>query len=107
MARWLMPRSSRPTWIGAFFETEFVVRMATPYRKGQVLTLSFCGRVEQDGPFTLAKLRKLKYLFISNKYKFEDVAALAGARPDLECDLFEPVSGVYDFLLVKNVASTQ
>lgn len=57
--------------------------------------------VEQDGLLPLAKLRKLKYLFISNKYKFEDVAALAGARPDVECDLFEPVSGVYDFLACK------
>lgn len=54
--------------------------------------------VEQDGLLPLAKLRRLKYLFISNKYKFEDVAALAGARPDVECDLFEPVSGIYDFL---------
>lgn len=57
--------------------------------------------VEQDGLLPLAKLRKLKYLFISNKYKFEDVAALAGARPDVECDLFEPVSGVYDFFACK------
>ncbi len=57
--------------------------------------------VEQDGLSPLAKLRKLKYLFISNKYKFEDVAALAGARPDVECDLFEPVSGVYDFFACK------
>lgn len=57
--------------------------------------------VEQDGLLPLAKLRKLKYLFISNKYQFEDVAALAGARPDIECDLFEPVSGVYDFLACK------
>lgn len=57
--------------------------------------------VEQDGLLPLAKLRKLKYLFISNKYKFEDVAALAGARPDVECDAFEPVSGIYDFLACK------
>ncbi len=57
--------------------------------------------VEQDGLLPLAKLRKLKYLSISNKYKMEDVAALAGARPDLECDLFEPVSGVYDFFACK------
>lgn len=57
--------------------------------------------VEQDGLLPLAKLRKLKYLFISNKYKFEDVAALAGARPYIMCDLFEPVSGIYDFLSCK------
>ncbi len=57
--------------------------------------------VEQDGLSPLAKLRKLKYLVISNKYKFEDVAALAGERPDVECDLFEPVSGVYDFFACK------
>ncbi|WVM88344.1 hypothetical protein UMZ34_19550 [Halopseudomonas pachastrellae] len=75
--------------------------MATPYRKGQVLHSVFAAAVEQDGLLPLAKLRKLKYLFISNKYKFEDVAALAGARPDLECDLFEPVSGVYDFFACK------
>ena len=29
---------------------------------------------------------------ISNKYKMEDVAALAGARPDIECRFFKPVS---------------
>lgn len=57
--------------------------------------------VAQDGVLPLAKLRKLKYLFISNKYEFEDVAALAGTRPDIECDLFEPVSGIYDFLACK------
>lgn len=57
--------------------------------------------VEQDGLLPLAKLRNLKYLFISNQYKFEEVAALAGARPDVECDLFEPVSGVYDFFACK------
>ncbi|TLX51533.1 hypothetical protein CWC31_05150 [Pseudoalteromonas ruthenica] len=57
--------------------------------------------VEEDGLLPLAKLRKLKYLTISNKYKMEDVAALAGARPDIECDLFEPVSGVYDFFACK------
>ena len=57
--------------------------------------------VEQDGLLPLAKLRKLKYLLISNKYKFEDVAALAGARPDVECDLFEPISDIYDFLACK------
>lgn len=54
--------------------------------------------VEQDGLLPLAKIRKLKYLFLSNKYKMEDVAALAGARPDLDCDLFDPVSGIYDFI---------
>ncbi|GAA0787401.1 hypothetical protein [Marinobacterium sediminicola] len=57
--------------------------------------------VEEDGLLPLAKLGKLKYLSISNKYKFEEVAALAGARPDIECDLFEPVSGVYDFFACK------
>lgn len=57
--------------------------------------------VEQDGLLPLAKLRKLKYLFISNKYLMEDVAALAGAMPDVECDLFDPVSGVYDFFTCK------
>lgn len=57
--------------------------------------------VEQDGLLPLAKLGKLKYLSISNKYKMEEIAALAGARPDIECDLFEPVSGIYDFLSCK------
>ena len=57
--------------------------------------------VDQDGLLPLARLRKLKYLFLSNKYEMEDVAALAGARPDVECDLFEPVSYVYDFLACK------
>lgn len=57
--------------------------------------------VEQDGLLPLARLKSLKYLCISNKHRFEDVAALAGARPDIECELFEPVSGVYDFMACK------
>jgi len=57
--------------------------------------------VEQDGLLPLAKLRKLKYLTISNKYKMEDVAALVGARPDIECDLFKPVSDVVDVFSCK------
>ena len=57
--------------------------------------------VEEDGLLPLVKLRKLKFLSISNKYKYEDVAALAGSRPDIECELFDPVSDVYDFLACK------
>lgn len=57
--------------------------------------------VEQDGLDPLAQLKKLKYLFISNKYKMEDIAALAGARPDMECDLFKPVSGVLNLVTCK------
>lgn len=57
--------------------------------------------VENDGLSPLAKLRNLKYLFISNKYSFEDIAKLAGARPDIECDLFDPVSEVDDFYRCK------
>lgn len=57
--------------------------------------------VEQDGLLPLAKLKKLRYLRLSNKYKMEEVAALAGSRPDIECDLFDPVSGVFDYIACK------
>lgn len=58
-------------------------------------------KVEDGGLMPLAKLRSLKYLFISSKYKMEEIASLAGARPDIECDRFEPISEVYDFFACK------
>lgn len=57
--------------------------------------------VEKDGLLPLSKLRKLKYLVLSNRYKMEDVAALAGSRPDIECPLFDPISGPYDIACKK------
>jgi hypothetical protein len=57
--------------------------------------------VEQNGLLPLAKLKKLKYLFICNSHKMEDVAALAGARPDVECSLFDSLSGAHDYITCK------
>ncbi len=58
-------------------------------------------RVQRGGLLPLAKLNQLKYLFLSNKYQMEEVAALAGSRPDIECDLFQPVDGPCSFLACK------
>jgi len=56
--------------------------------------------VEDGSLLPLAKLNKLKYLFISNKYKMEEIAKLAGIRPDVDCDIFEPFLK-YDFFSCK------
>ena len=42
----------------------------------------------------LVKLGSLKYLFLSNNFKMEEYAKLAGARPDIECDRLRPISDV-------------
>ncbi|MDX5299290.1 MAG: hypothetical protein LPK85_10120 [Gammaproteobacteria bacterium] len=49
-------------------------------------------RAEDGDLLPLAKLRALKYLFLSNRYELDAFARLAGARPDLECDLLAPAS---------------
>ncbi|SIQ69466.1 hypothetical protein [Marinobacterium stanieri] len=58
-------------------------------------------KVQQGGLAPLARLRALKYLFLSNKYEMEDVAALVGSRPDIECDLFTPVDGPLGYIRCK------
>jgi len=42
----------------------------------------------------LVMLGSLRYLFLSNNFKMEEYAKLAGARPDIECDRLRPISDV-------------
>lgn len=56
------------------------------------LTLSTV-RVENPSLAPLAGLAKLKYLRLSNAFPMEEVAWLAGRRPDIHCDSFQPTSG--------------
>ena len=51
-------------------------------------------RIKSGGLWPLARLRRLKYLYLSNKYPMEELAALAGMRPDIQCDLFQPIAPV-------------
>lgn len=56
----------------------------------------------EDGSLMpLAKLGSLKYLSLSNKFKMEEFAKLAGARPDIECDRLKPVSDVLSYFTCK------
>jgi len=59
--------------------------------------LSLGAFMTEDGSLLpLSKMKSLKYLIISQKYKMEEVARLAGLRPDIECDAFDPISSIYD-----------
>lgn len=49
-------------------------------------------RVAQPSLAPLAGLANLKYLRLCNAFPMEDVAWLAGRRPDIHCDSFQPVS---------------
>lgn len=59
--------------------------------------------VEDGSLLPLAELKNLKFLIVSNKYKMEEIAKLAGIRPDVDCDLFEPFLK-YDFFTCKKCA---
>ena len=58
-------------------------------------------RIKSGGLWPLARLRRLKYLELSNKYPMEELAALAGMRPDIQCDLFRPVFSTLEFMTCK------
>jgi hypothetical protein len=56
----------------------------------------------EDGSLMpLAKLGSLKYLSLSNKFKMEEFAKLAGARPDIDCDRLKPVSDILSYFTCK------
>lgn len=57
--------------------------------------------VKDESLQTLATLPALKYLQLNNRFKWEEVAALAGRRPDVECDLFTPVSKPVEWMPCK------
>jgi len=68
----------------------------------KVFWLSLPTFVPRDGSLMpLAKMRSLKYLLISNKYKMEEIARLAGARPDIECERFKPMTDVLGYFICK------
>lgn len=46
--------------------------------------------VDDESLSPIAALPSLKYLHISNKFKMEEVAAIAGALPNVRCELFRP-----------------
>ena len=74
----------------------------------KVYWLSLPTLVPKDGLLTpLAKMRSLKHLILSNKYKMEEVARLAGARPDIDCTLFNPVSEVLGYFTCKKCGKNQ
>jgi hypothetical protein len=50
-------------------------------------------RVEDGSLAPLAAMDKLRWLHLANVFPFEEVARLAGRRPDIECDLFVPSIG--------------
>lgn len=49
----------------------------------------------------LAQLPRLKHLLVGNAFKWEEFAWLAGARPDLECDRFDPVGEPANWMTCK------
>lgn len=49
----------------------------------------------------LATLPALKYLLLNNRLPWEAVAELAALRPDIDCDLFTPVSPPVNWLTCK------
>lgn len=49
----------------------------------------------------LASLPRLKYLRLPNKFPMEEFARLAGRRPDIQCDAFEPTAGPVNWLACK------
>jgi hypothetical protein len=56
----------------------------------------------QDGRLSpLAGLPKLRHLRLANRFPMEEVARLAGRRPDIQCDLFEPAAGPTNWLACK------
>jgi hypothetical protein len=69
---------------------------------GQLEWLSIQTATVDDGALSpLVDLTSLKYLHISNKFKMEEVAALAGARPNIRCELFRPVGEPVSFTSCK------
>lgn len=49
----------------------------------------------------LAGLPRLKHLRLPNRFPMEEFARLAGRRPDIQCDSFEPVAGPVNWLTCK------
>lgn len=49
----------------------------------------------------LAGLPRLKHLRLPNKFPMEEFARLAGRRPDIQCDSFEPTAGPVSWLACK------
>ncbi|HEY9142702.1 MAG TPA: hypothetical protein VIM90_01555 [Arenimonas sp.] len=50
-------------------------------------------RVGDGSLAPLAEMRKLRWLSLANVFPMEEVARLAGRRPDIECDLFVASNG--------------
>lgn len=60
--------------------------------------------VDDQSLAPLAALKQLKWLDLSNKYEMAEVARLAGARPDVRCELFAPITGPFNGLACKKCA---
>jgi hypothetical protein len=50
-------------------------------------------RVGDGSLAPLAEMRKLRWLSLANVFPMEEVARLAGRRPDIDCDLFVASNG--------------
>jgi hypothetical protein len=49
----------------------------------------------------LSGLPKLRHLHLANQFPMEELARLAGRRPDIQCTLFEPAAGPTNWLACK------
>jgi len=57
--------------------------------------------LEEPSLDALTDLPKLKYLLLSNQFEMAEIARLAALLPEVDCDLFAPVSEVYQGILCK------
>jgi hypothetical protein len=57
--------------------------------------------LEEPSLDALRHLPKLKYLLLSNQFEMEEIARLAALLPEVDCDLFAPVSEAYQGILCK------
>ena len=60
-----------------------------------------CARVEDASLAPLADLPALRHLALANQFPMAEVARLAGRRPDIACDLYEPTRGPVQWLACK------
>lgn len=57
--------------------------------------------LEEPSLTAFTDLPQLKYLLLSNQFEMGEIARLAGQLPQVDCDLFEPVSEPYQGILCK------
>jgi hypothetical protein len=58
-------------------------------------------QLEDESLEPLSRLPKLRHLVLSNQFPMEEVARLAGRRPDIACDRFVPSHGPVTWMVCK------